>query len=184
VARATGKAEGGRDTCVPISIARMLQAHPDEGPMKILLAALLGGLLCAGTAGATVTGPVASAVARDKYLPTLQTYYAAGMAIYNDSKSDRLTDLEVDTQFKHFIDWANDAGNWISANISPAATARFTTWKVRSGKPHKLRGIHSEESENKYQSLTVVLPQLLDNLNFLMTPAGVASLSSSTESSK
>jgi hypothetical protein len=125
----------------------------------------------AGAVGVSNAGTVP--LSRSEYLPKLQEFYATGDAIRADSESDKLSDREVDLQFKAFLDWANEAGNWMSDNLSPAATAKFTTWHMEVGDVRKLSGTHRDEENNKFRTLTTVLPQLLDNLRFLMTPGAI-----------
>jgi hypothetical protein len=174
----------------------MLDANPGEGPMKRTLVAAIGGLLCAGAAGeglaapgtigasapASATGPADAAgpgaaarpLAFPAYVPKLQEFYTQGKVILDRSGSDRLSDPEVESRFKDFMAWANEAGAWMNANIGPAATAQFTTWRMKVGDARKLSGTHSDEQNNKFRALTTVLPQLLDNLKAMMKPGGVA----------
>jgi hypothetical protein len=140
------------------------------------------GTAAGGAAGMPNAG--ATPLSYQEYFSKLQEFYAKGKVLYANSRSDKLTDKDVDSRFKEFMDWANGAGNWMSDNIGPAATAKFTTWHAEFGKPHKLAGNHPEEENNKFQTLRVVLPQLLDNLRFLMTPGAMSALEANAASSK
>jgi len=140
------------------------------------------GTVASGAAG--ISNAAAIPLSYQEYLTRLQEFYARGNAIYANSRSDKLTDKDVDSRFKEFMDWANGAGNWMNDNISPAATAKFTTWHAEFGKTPKLAGSHPEEENNKFQTLRVVLPQLLDNLRFLMTPGAMDALKAKADSSK
>jgi hypothetical protein len=186
------------NACQPILASHMLATNPGEAPMKKMLLAALCGLLCVGAAREGIADPStmaplgqtsdpsggAAPLSRNEYLPKLQEFYARGKAIYVNSRSDKLTDVDIDLRFKEFVDWANEAGNWMSAHINPAATAKFTTWHAEFGKAHKLAGSHPQEENNKFQNLNVVLPQLLGNLQFLIKPGAVDALGSKEESSK
>jgi hypothetical protein len=171
----------------------MLGAHMGEGAMKRLLVAALTGLLCVGAsregfAAATSTAPSQSApttpLSRDQYLPKLREFYARGKALYDQSRSDKLSDQDVDLQFNAFLKWANDAGSWMNGAIFPAATTQFTTWHAEFGVARKLAGSHPQAADNKFSTLNIVLPQLLENLRIMMMPLAADSQKATTDGSK
>jgi hypothetical protein len=176
----------------------MLATHPGEDPMKRMLVAVVSGLLCVCAAregraeptpaapsvpatnpGGADSGPAtggvmgvpnagATPLTPEEYLPKLHEFYTRGDVLYNSSKSKKLRDQEIDLRYNEFIAWANEAGAWMNANMTPDATARFTTWHAQFGSARKLSGNHSQEENNKFATLNVVLPQLLANMQFLM----------------
>jgi hypothetical protein len=157
--------------------------------MKTILVAVIGGLLCAGAAQIGLAAPTSTAppeaaanpsgevgvtnasatpLSYDEYLPKLKEFYARGKTLYAESRSDKLSDSDVDSRYKEFVAWANEAGAWMNSNMSPATVAKFTTWQAATGTPHKLSGSHSDAENSKFGTLNIVLPQFLANLRTLM----------------
>jgi len=119
-----------------------------------------------------------------EYLPKLREFYARGKAIYDQSRSDKLGDSDVDMRFKEFMAWANEAGVWMNVNMNSASTNRFTTWHIDMGMHYKLLGSHSQVENNKFSALNAVLPQLLENLRLMATPDAVDPQKSRSDYSK
>jgi hypothetical protein len=167
---------------------------------KMLLAATLG-LLCIAAAGGGNAQPTsvspsgaaqnqsgasvtADPMSPSEYLPKLQEFYERGKAIYESSRSDRLTSKEVSLHFNEFLNWANETGKWLTDSIGPAATARFSTWHLEIDNVRKLKGHHPEADNNKFRALTTALPQVLDNLKAMMAPGGMDGLKAHADGPK
>lgn len=125
------------------------------------------GTVIGGNVGVYNAGTIP--LARRQYLPKLQEFYARGEGLYLASKSPALSDSDVDLRFNEFNTWADDASTWMANNMTPAAAAKFVNWHIVFGVSYTLSGTHAPDENKRYSALNIVLPQLLDNLQFLMT---------------
>ena len=101
-----------------------------------------------GTAPGGVPTPSAAPLTPAEYLPKLEEFYKRGEALYEASKSNKISDRDVNLRFDDFMKWANETGNWMNVNVSPGVTTRFATWHVDSNSGYKLAGRRSQDQNN------------------------------------